>query len=355
MKAAVKSIIITPKIGISIAGNVRKDDISRGVHDELQCNMILLDDEQGTKVCYLGLDLVKIELTEAIRLREGVSKSLNIPYENIIVNATHTHSGPSVTTTRRNSMSKETAEYLKWLVEYISINIGGLNDMLEDVTLKIGKSEVHDLSFNRRLILKDGSVKMNFEEFEIEDVVRATGPIDPELLVISIYNNDNKMKALMVNFTLHPAILVGHDWLISRDFIHYMDEEIKDEYGRDVVVYFANGTEGNVNHLNYQDKNQDRGFKETNRIGTKLGKYIIKNIAQSKTEKIDNISCISKKIKLPMRKLMKKDLDWAQMVIKRDEGMVLDQLDGIPDLVYALNTAEYKRTTDPFMRPTSHR
>ena len=115
---------------------------------------------------------------------------------------------------------------------------------------------------------------MNWENVRIEEVESEAGPIDPELSVISIFDKEGCVKAAMINFTLHPAVLVGKDWLWSKDYINYLEEHIKENIGSsEVLVFFANGAEGNVNHINFRDKNQGRGFEEAKRIGEELGRH----------------------------------------------------------------------------------
>lgn len=335
MKAACKSIIITPATNMPIAGNVRQDSVSRGVHDDLRCNMILFQDNFNTKILFLGFDLCGVNKEFCIDVKQRISKILDIKKENILISATHTHSGPDMDDLLKSDVTKQGVEYSNWLVKRLEEQLPSISDNLEEVTLKFGKSFVYDLSFNRRLVMQDGSVKMNFEKFDIKDVVKTTGPIDPELYTISLWTKDKKLKAAIINFTLHPAILVGQDWLFSRDYINYLDQAIKEEHHKDVVVLFANGAEGNINHINYEDKNQKRGFQEAERVGKKLGNYALKNIEASEVVDVSKISCISEIIDLPMRKLTKEDMDWAQMVLIRDKNKIQDQLDGIPDLTYA--------------------
>ncbi len=208
------------------------------------------------------------------------------------------------------------------------------NERYEQVTLRSGKTSVYDLSFNRRLVKKDGSIVMNFEEFELRDILGASGPVDEELITLSVWDTSGNLFALLVNFTLHPAILVGYQWLISRDFINYMDQFIQDKYGKDVVTLFANGAEGNINHLNYQDPAQLRSFEEAERVGKKLGAYVSDSIRDSKA--LDGkIRFITEKVTLPLREITEEEKEWAEMVLLRDKDLDEDMLDGIPDKTYA--------------------
>jgi hypothetical protein len=171
--------------------------------------------------------------------------------------------------------------YVDSMIENVTAGVARVNKTFEEVTLKSGTAKVSDLSFNRRLVKKDGSVVMNFENFDVSDITGTTGPIDDELITLSAWDNKGNLFAVLVNFTLHPAILVGYKWLISRDYIHYLDEYILEKYGSQAVTLFANGAEGNVNHLNYRDPDQLRSFEEAERIGKKLGSYVTDSLINS--------------------------------------------------------------------------
>ena len=112
MKAAAKSIDITPPAGLPIGGNVRDDDIARGVHDNLYCNAILLE-EEGKRICFISFDLLGVtyETCEAIKI--GISQKTGIGPENILICATHTHSGPDVLGIFREKIDDRCKKYLE--------------------------------------------------------------------------------------------------------------------------------------------------------------------------------------------------------------------------------------------------
>ena len=332
MKAAAGRIIITPEYSIPMGGNVRADNMSRGVHDDINCNVMILDDGK-TRACLMSFDFVGLKYSTCNDIKKRVMDATGIPVENISIWGTHTHSGPDTCMRMYNGIDEIIDRYLDETAAKVAAGISEIVKDFRDVHLTIGKKEVYDLSFNRRLVKRDGSVVMNFEQFEVEDIVGTTGPIDPDLQVLAVWNKDGSMLSALVNFTLHPAILVGLDWLISRDFINDLDNTLQTKYG-DAVVLFANGAEGNINHLNYENPDQWRDFRETERIGRKLGEYSAEAIESSK-DISGEIKFITEKVYLPLREITKEERDWADMVLKRDKDKAEDMFDGIPDKTYA--------------------
>ncbi|HPQ46965.1 MAG TPA: hypothetical protein PLP30_06325 [Clostridia bacterium] len=333
MKAAAGRVIVTPDYSIPMGGNVRTDNMSRGVHDDINCSILILDDGI-TRVCLMGFDYVGLKYSTCNEMKKRVMEATGIPVENITIWGTHTHSGPDTCMRMYNGIDEIIDRYLDETASKVAAGITEIVKDFREVDLKVGKKDVHDLSFNRRLVKKDGSVVMNFEEFEIDDIVGTTGPIDPELQVLSVWNKDGSLLSALVNFTLHPAILVGLDWLISRDFINYLDVVLLKEYGDDAVVLFANGAEGNINHLDYRWPDQWRDFRETERIGRKLGEYSIETIESSR-EVTGAIRFVSETVFLPLREIKPEEREWADMVLERDKDKIEDMFDGIPDKTYA--------------------
>jgi neutral ceramidase len=334
IKAAKGRVVITPPKGTPMAGNVRLDNKSRGVHDDIFCNILILTDD-CTKVCLLGFDLVALEYSTCNDIKARIEQIAGIPSSNIVIWVTHTHSGPDTGMPMYQGMDDAlTKTYVESMIANVALGVASVNGTFKEVTLKKGITNVTDMSFNRRLVRKNGSVVMNFETFNASDIIGTTGPIDEEVITLSAWDKNGNLFALLVNFTLHPAILVGYKWLISRDFIHYLDEYIVEKYGRQAVTLFANGAEGNINHLNYRDPDQLRSFEETERIGKRLGAYVTDTINHSSVLE-GKIRFVSEKVTLPFRKITEEEQKWADMVLERDKDLAEDLFDGIPDKTYA--------------------
>lgn len=351
MKSAAISIDITPAIGLPMGGNVRDDNLSRGTHDHLFCNVIFLENE-GEKICFLGFDLLGVQYDACRRIKGQIEKKTGISAENIVISATHTHSGPDVTDIFKDRMDDCSVKYLENMAELVSDGVESILVRLEDMRISVSKKNVYDLSFNRRLVMKEGPMRMNWEGVDPELVDREAGPIDPELYVVSIYDAAGKVKAVMVNYTLHPAVLVGKDWLWSRDYINYLDASIKARFGEDVTVFFANGAEGNINHINFRDMNQGRGFEEAKRIGELLGEHVNEMLQNAEIVDIKNkpLTCISKEIELPLRPISIEDIDKAKKLLEERGDIIPSLLDGVPDEIYAREIIKLSKLQDKLIK-----
>jgi len=347
MKVGMSSTNITPKIGLPMGGNIRSDNKSRGIHDLLYADIIVMNDRKK-EVCFVDLDLLMLEFEGSNYLKRQIEQSSGIPESNITITCTHTHSGPD-TSGVFGEMTKECVEYITGqLAIAVMDGVKTAKASLHDVAMGIGKGNIEGISFNRRIFMKDGSLHMNWENLVISNIDKAAGPIDPEFTVIAFRGENGRIDGVMINFTLHPAVLVSKDWLYSKDYIEGLNTAIKEKIGQNIVVFFANGTEGNINHINIFDPDQDRGFEEADRIGRKLAGSVLDVIAGIKYSDECNIKNITKTIKLPLRYISPAQVKWAEKLLAKCGGVIPSLLDGIPDEEYAreilqLNRDNYKR------------
>ena len=93
MKFGVAREIITPKIGCNLMGYV-PDSYSTTVNDDLVATVFYFSDEKKEALLISAtICIFNTKLTEEIR--ETLSKETGVPYDNIILCATHTHTGPN--------------------------------------------------------------------------------------------------------------------------------------------------------------------------------------------------------------------------------------------------------------------
>ncbi|WP_029423139.1 hypothetical protein [Alicyclobacillus macrosporangiidus] len=325
---------ITPAVGTPIGGNVRSDNRSRFVHDPLFANILYLRHE-NQELLFINCDLLALERDWVHRLKERVLEFTGLPPECQIVTATHTHSGPDVGSSMKDDYDPMVVRYLESFVEDVARGACKAMEEAEDSTLWVGRSQEDSIAFNRRVWLRDGSLHMNWEGLDPEQVTRTAGPIDPEVLVWQVRHRGGRVRCVLVNYTLHPAVLVGKDWAFSRDYIHDLNVYLQQQLGSDVVVLFVNGALGNINHINVKNPNQTRGFEETERIGRILGEAVMRALANARVEYEPVLHTRMKVVSLPRRVISDEELAWARDTWEACGGVIPSLLDGIPDEAYA--------------------
>jgi hypothetical protein len=94
VRAAAAKVDITPPVGVPLDGNVR-DKNSQGIHDNLFAKALVFTDGEET-VAIVACDLVGLSPELVGRARQLIEEGSGIKGENVLLNATHTHSGPAV-------------------------------------------------------------------------------------------------------------------------------------------------------------------------------------------------------------------------------------------------------------------
>jgi hypothetical protein len=321
-------------------GNFRDDYLARGVHDPLLAKAIVFADSAGTKTALLTLDVCMLDRRNVAFIREIVGSQCGVQPENVMVHATHTHSAPAPSD--RFLFGLDFAPYrgrVDALLAKAASAVAAAERDLAEATLSVGRAAEHRVSFNRRLRRSDGSTQMNWEAlspgFDPADIDEPWGPVDPELLCMVVERNERPIAAL-VNFGLHPAILAGDNWLYSADFPGSLAEGLRRIRGNDFTSIFLNGCSGNVNHVDYRQPGQGRGFQMVQRVGTMLAVAAAKAIRAATPVDVDCVQVSSDKATLERIQIDETERRRCLAVLEEARRRPPQgQVDGLPEAFFA--------------------
>ena len=124
------------------------------------------------------------------------------------------------------------------------------------------------ISFNRRFVMKDGSVR-TWMRLDNPEVVRAAGPIDPDvgLLLVRAADGDQPL-GVFTNFALHLDTVGGTLW--SGDYPFFVEQSLRQTLGSEVISVFGNGCCGDINHADPLAA----AVNKTDFIGQSLGETV---------------------------------------------------------------------------------
>src|SRR5581483_11304863 len=264
-RAAVK---ITPPKGMPMAGYyyVR---LNEGVHDDLYAKAIVLE-KDGAKAGMVALDLVNIPRGIVDAAREIITKDGSLRGANVMVSATHTHTGPEMGGRLKGvdpQTEKLAREYLSSLPGLIAESIAKADADLQPVRVRMALAHENSVSFIRRYYMKDGSVGWNPGKRN-PNIVRPTGAIDPALPIVLFETPSGEPLALYLNFACHLDTVGGLQF--SADYPYTIAKEMADVLGPKVLTIFTIGTAGNINHIDVTSSVPQKGPAEAARIGTIL-------------------------------------------------------------------------------------
>ncbi|MBN2056843.1 neutral/alkaline non-lysosomal ceramidase N-terminal domain-containing protein [bacterium] len=200
---------------------------NQGAHDRLGAQALVLSDG-ASDICLVSADLVAIPGDVHEALAQRVS-DLGIGVENLMVFATHTHSGPGAMTIeplwQLVTADLYVAEMRDFLVDRLEAMVRQAYDAMRPAALGFGSALTDGLTYNRR----DGA--------DWDEVVRVLRVDDA---------GTGQPLAALVNFAIHGTCLGGHNMLCTGDAPGAIRRCLADHLGGEAVVLFANGIEGDV-------------------------------------------------------------------------------------------------------------
>jgi len=284
-KAGCAQQVITPPLGVSLAGYFH-DRISKSVRDDLYARAIVIESD-SSHLALVSLDLISITEEITAPAKAIIEKEVGIPPANVLICATHTHTGPEV---RSNAVVSRSEEWISNLPRLIADSVKTAADSRFTATLQAGRTKVHGYSFNRLFRLTNGS-----EQFgRGGEAIKEAGPIDPELQTLSVVDAEGNLRALAINFALHADVIGGGSAdFISADWPGEIAQNVAAIYGDDVVTLLLQGTCGDINHAAHHPTNLPRGGpKKTMQLGRALAGAAM--YATEKAEPMGNLQLASK-------------------------------------------------------------
>ena len=226
LEAGAAKVEITPPVGTPLNGyGARMGRDSLEVHDPLYARCLYLSD--GTTSLFLvtsDLCVINRELRE--RVLQLAPKE--VPPENIILTATHTHSGPGAmmrSIVFRFVSGRFIPDVLERTAQRFAEAMRTAYDARKRAAIGFTTIEQHDLSTNRRY---------------------DNGPIDPQVGVIRVDDGDGNAMAVIANFAAHPTTVSDKDlYSISADYPGFFYTHLEGLLGGNAIAMFMNGAEGN--------------------------------------------------------------------------------------------------------------
>lgn len=239
-KAGAASAKITPEKSMWMAGYAGRTKPSEGVELDLFAKAFVLTDEAGAKFALVTMDLIGVPRNLRLAVAERVKKEHGIEPASLAINASHTHSGPELRTSKIFGAhdvalrEKEAAEYTAKLEDTIVRLIGDALKKSQPAHLDYSTARC-GVSMNRRT--PDG--KGGWSNFP-----NPNGPVDQTVPVLKASSAEGKEIAVIFGYSCHCTTL-GHQ-KFSGDYAGYAQQALEQAHP-DAVAMFANGCSGDQN------------------------------------------------------------------------------------------------------------
>lgn len=318
---------ITPKLGRILVGGFGAP-VSTQIHDDLHARCLVLDDGT-TKLGIVVCDSLGIGREVFDQARRLITKDTGIPGENVLMSATHTHSGPSW-----SGQNDGDTEYPNFLARRIADGIIRANANLEPAKIGWGVGKVPGQVFNRRWKMKPGpdlanpfggmdTVRMNPPRLS-PNLIEPAGPTDPDVSFLSVQSKDGRPIALVANYSLHyvGGVRAGD---VSADYFAVFADRIQELLGADrldppFVGMMSNGTSGDINNNNYGGKGERRQPYEQMRIvADDVAKEVLRVHKSIPFHDWVPLSAEMSDLTLANRKPTAEQIAWAKATLEKPE------------------------------------
>lgn len=236
LKVGIGKVDITPSMGTELCGyGVYLRRKAKTIHDNLYARAVVLD-EGDERIALIANDLIGVNKETVDRARSLIRYKTGIKKENIIICASHTHSGPATAELRRG-WGELNAEYLDTLTIRIANAAIIAGENLKEAKIGFGRGKMDNISYNR--------VEYPNGWSEVE----RKGTIDPEIGVIRIDNIKGEPLAILFNFACH-AVIINHRTeegkAVSADYPGYAERMLEGTH-RKAIAVFLQGACGDIN------------------------------------------------------------------------------------------------------------
>ena len=258
-RAGAAQVCITPPLDTWINGGLGPGR-ARHIHDDLYVRALVLDDGT-TRLAFAVVDTCLLDRPVFDEAKRLVRQHAGLAPEAVMMSCTHTHSAGSACGVH---LTEANEAYRRWLPGRIADAVRCAFDNLAPAQLAWGSGSVPQHVFCRRLLVKPGVTytnqlgftnelaKMNWDSPHPADG-EPTGPVDPELFVLSVRHADGRPLALLANYSLHYVGDVGPEH-ISADYFGVFADRIQQLLGADrqdppFIGILCNGTSGDINNI----------------------------------------------------------------------------------------------------------
>jgi neutral/alkaline ceramidase-like enzyme len=254
---------IVPPFPTHMGGFHDRKETFKGVSTPIYARALVCDNGQTRltvvtmDVCYILGDMVDV-------IRKMVEEQVGIPGENVMICATHSHSGPSEFPLGSLDERQRLQEFL---VTQIVKAITQASGNLQPAKLGFAYGELQGITRNRQQ--KNLTV------------------VDPQVGVLRVQEaNSREIIATLINFTGHPVIVGGKNLLLSSEYPGQAQQTVEDVLGG--VAMFTQGACGDVTM-----QRSGPELEEVKRIGHVVAGEVIKT---AETIRVSNEATLLSKL-----------------------------------------------------------
>lgn len=275
-RAAIAVRNVTPDPLLPVSGGVGPSNPVKKSIGELTVRALVLE-SNGTRVAICSTDFLGFPSVLCNRVRGRVP---DIPSQNILIGATHTHSAPDCYGFP-NQDGKTAAD-----IDYLNSVCAKLADAINEAMTKLQPARIKIATGRAR-----GKIAYNYYAEQL---------YDPRCHLIQVLDTKGRPFATLVNYACHPEVIGSEQGILSPDFVGPLYDRIEQRGGGTGI--FMNSALGGMVTADCRgsDGKDIRTWQECIRIGHLLADESLRIVAYAPIRKNPGLFCGCTTIEFPI-------------------------------------------------------
>ena len=220
--AGVARVNVTPREPIFLKGYGSRTKPSEGVRQDLYIKALALRDGTGATAVLVTSDLHSYTRRMSDTIADAVQKNYGLSRDRLILNASHTHSGPAVTGEDLLRPSEDINREQEAVIRRYTTRV--LDQIIDLIGRAIQSLEPAELSFAQ------GSAGFGVNRRRVAAGMRhLPGPVDQDVPVLTVRGADAVPRAIVFGYACH-ATSAPADYQIGADWPGYAQASLEVAY-----------------------------------------------------------------------------------------------------------------------------
>lgn len=293
---------LTPRVGVELAGfGAFINRHSIGVRDRLWSRAMAVEGEDGEPAVIVGNDICVIYRETTERVCELVRAATGIPPERVMINCTHTHSGPE--TGGLIGWGQPDAPYIELLPDRIATAAIAAVEHLQPATLSHAEVPCSGIGYNREYDQRPPLQEALREDWR---------PQRPELTdttahVLVAWDADGEVIGFASSFGCHPVVCCAKSRWIHGDFCGVATNLIEREHLGSTGL-FLQGAQGDVNTCVVHESEQD-SLLALDVIAARYARSVRRGLEVAQPLEVDRVEVVRREMQFSRREYTPEDFD----------------------------------------------
>jgi hypothetical protein len=212
-------------------GYAARDHPSEGVLHDLWAKALVIEDSRGYKAVLVTSDIIGFPKHMSDRIRNRIGAKFGLTRSQIILNSSHTHSGPVIYDAFSNIYPLD-QEQIKKAKEYSA----KLEDQIVELVGKAIGLRIPAKIYSQNGVVRFQVNRRNNTEKTIEQINDLKGPNDYAVPVIKVANEKGELMAVAFGYACHATVLSIYQF--SGDYPGFAQIEFEKSHPGVTAMFF---------------------------------------------------------------------------------------------------------------------